>query len=114
MNQPFSLTADQFLILCGIMILGLVAAWAVAFHSMRGQSKLSAALFADGLFLRLLTVVFVVCAVFGLALVGRLTSEIATIFSGIVGYVLGSAKSEKTRDGGDTSPSASDQRSAGP
>jgi len=92
MTQPFAITADQFLILCGINTIGIVLAWGVVFYSLRSDKQLAEALFADGLSLKILTVVFIVCAVFDLALVGKLTGEISTIFSGIVGYVLGSTK----------------------
>lgn len=113
MDQAFTVTAGQFLLLCGMIIVGLVASWGITFYSMKGESKLAAALIADGLFLRMLTVVFVVCAVFGLGLVGRLTAEISTIFSGIVGYVLGSAKSDqssKTQDAKGSQQTGSDVR----
>jgi hypothetical protein len=48
MDQAFTVTAGQFLLLCGMIIVGLVASWGITFYSMKGESKLAAALGTGG------------------------------------------------------------------
>src|SRR6266853_544445 len=93
--EPLTLAPEQFVCLCIAFIIGLVLSWIAVFICLRNQPKALVALFAGGLFLRILTVLFIVCCAFGLALAGRLSAEVSTILAGIAGYVLGTARAEK-------------------
>lgn len=92
-----TITADQFLSLSVAIIVGLVIAWIALFYSLRSQPKILLALFADGLFLRMLTVVFIICAATGLAVADHLSAEVSAILAGIAGYVLGSGRPDRNR-----------------
>ena len=76
------------------MIIGLVICWCTIFFGLRSQPKILTTLFLSGLFLRLMTVIFILCATVGLALCDRLSSEVSTILAGIAGYVLGNSRSD--------------------
>jgi hypothetical protein len=93
-----TLTADQFLSLSIAMIIGITVAWTAVFLSLRSQPRVLLALFADGLFLRMLTVVFIICAASALAMIDQLSAEVTAILAGIAGYVLGSARTQRYGD----------------
>ena len=95
--EPLEFTTQEFVYLCTAFIVGLVISWIAVFVCLRNQPKTLLALFADGLIIRILTVVFIVCCAFGLALVGRLSAEVSTILAGISGYVLGGAHAQNKR-----------------
>ena len=101
-EEPITLGPEQFVHLCIAFIIGLVVSWIAVFVCLRNQPKALVALFAGGLFLRILTVLFIVCGAFGLALAGRLSAEVSTILAGICGYVLGTARADKRKPEDDT------------
>jgi len=80
------------LYLCFAAIGALVIGWVVAFATLRDKSDVMHGLLMEGNLLRLLTVVFVVLCTTLLAIMGKLNEAVAAIFSGIVGYVLGTLR----------------------
>ncbi len=95
--NPIELTrTDVLWVVIGVMVC-LTLAWSVTFWILRNKDKQIKALLLGGNALRLLTVILVVCATSILAVIGVLSEAVCAIFSGIVGYVLGSLTS-KTQD----------------
>jgi hypothetical protein len=79
-------------------ILGTVAVWRVR----EGAVKPMLQLIAQGDALRMLTVIFLVCATCGLVILGPIKGDhAATILSGIGGYVLGSGRTSGQRSKAD-------------
>lgn len=89
--QPIDLSSWQLVWLCVGMIGGLVIVTFVILARVGRGNELTSVL-CDGQPLRMLTVASIVASVLVLALAGRIDSQaVATILSGIAGYVLGSA-----------------------
>jgi hypothetical protein len=76
------------LILSVILNTGAVLALLIIFVSLWRSGQM-ATFIRDRNMLRALTVIVIVLAASTLAFVGRLTSEICTLFAGIAGYILG-------------------------
>jgi len=92
-----TITSREFLYLCTAVIIGIVIAWSITFVSLRNQPNVLTALLSDGLFLRLVTVVFIVCGAFGLAIMGKFSGEVTSIFSAVAGFVLGGVQKSKNK-----------------
>jgi hypothetical protein len=109
-NSTISITPEEhlllapvhFVYLCLAFTLGLVVCWVTIFVCLRNQPNTLEKLFSGGLFLRILTVLFIVCCAFGLELAGRMSPATGTILAGISGYVLGGARAEKKKPKEDT------------
>jgi hypothetical protein len=84
-----TLTADQFLILCGIVGGGIFASWAVFLVVLRGHPEILRTVFVGGFVLRMVTICFIVGSASILAAGKVATPEVFTILSGIAGFVLG-------------------------
>src|SRR5262245_50950724 len=81
--------SDNELYLAIALIIGFAICWSIAWVSLRGKDDAMKLLFGEGNLLRMMGIVFIVASVAYLAVVGKLSSEAATLFSGIAGYVLG-------------------------
>jgi len=101
------LSSQEFLWIIIAEISGVCVAWIALFWALRGQGTVLTKLFSEGFFLRMITVVFIVCAAGTLALGGRLSAELATILAGIAGFVLGGVdkKQEPQRSSSDEATS---------
>ncbi len=81
-----------------IIIVGAVCitvGWIAVFLLLRKQQGQLEVFLRDGNGVKLLTVVFVIFATTILAVMGALSEAVAAIFSGVVGYVLGSVRGTK-------------------
>ena len=85
-------TNVEFLYLMSAIIVGLLIAWLGLMYFVSRHKDALNTLFSDGNLLRMVTVVFIIAAASCLALIDKLSSELATLFSGVAGYVLGSMK----------------------
>jgi hypothetical protein len=83
------LSADQFLILCGIVGGGIFASWTVFLIVLRNQTEILRGVFEGGFVLRMVTICFIVGSASILAAGKVATPEVFTILSGIAGFVLG-------------------------
>jgi glucan phosphoethanolaminetransferase (alkaline phosphatase superfamily) len=83
------ITGNQFTIMVGIVSFVLCISFIVALIIIRRNNALFKEIFISGVFMRILTIVFIVVVVFFLSISGNITTESATILSGITGYVLG-------------------------
>lgn len=90
------ITAQYFVIICIALIAAITIGWASIFFFLRKQDAVLKSLLTEGLILRLLTVVFIIAGAGMLALADKLTGEVATILSGVAGYVLGGTKKGKS------------------
>ena len=93
--EKMTLTPEQFMYLAIVVTGGITVAWITLCVCFRSQPNVFLALFADALFLRTLTVVFIIIAALLLALTNHLSVEVTAILAGIAGYVLGSARAER-------------------
>ncbi|GJM17490.1 MAG: hypothetical protein DHS20C13_28170 [Thermodesulfobacteriota bacterium] len=87
------LTSNQFLILSLGTAAGLAISWLGLIFFVSKQEGALESLFKNGNLLRMLTVVFIISAAALLAVVNKLSAEVAAILSGIAGFVLGTMKS---------------------
>ena len=90
---PFT---NNFLIFSAILVFCLIICWGLFWRNFKTKPEIAAEIFKDQNILSILTVMFVVLFTGTLGLVSLIdSSTIAAIFSGIVGYVLGSINSSK-------------------
>lgn len=101
MSSETTVTLDSnqifWIILVGMICLAV--AWCVTFWALRNKVEQIRALFLEGNLLRLMTVIFVVFATSILAIMDSLNESVSAIFSGIVGYVLGSMRKQRSTKG---------------
>ena len=87
--------SNQIIFLSTTCAICMTVAWIVLFLTLRKQPEVLLALFNGGQILRLMTVMFIVTAITVLAMGGLFTQDLATIFAGIAGYVLGGVQRNK-------------------
>ncbi len=90
-----NISSDQFSYISISVIIGLAFSWVGLFFFLRKQPEVLRSLFGEGIFLRMITVVFIITSASMLALADKLSSEVSTILAGIAGFVLGGLKSTK-------------------
>lgn len=87
--MKIEIDGNQFTIMVGIVCFALCISFIVALIIIRKNNALVKEIFVSGVFMRILTIAFIVEVVFFLSISGNITTESATILSGIAGYVLG-------------------------
>lgn len=103
-SQQFSLHGMELIWFSLIVAFTTLGGWAVVFNVIQKKSETLGQLIAGGSFVQNLTVVGVVIATTSLGALGAMKGELcATVFSGIVGYVLGSMKARKSEANRDES-----------
>lgn len=85
-------TDGQILTLCIAILAAFTTCWLGVFFFIRKKPADVTAIITNDVTLRILTVVVVIVASGLLAILGRFSGEIAAIFSGIAGYVLGGGR----------------------
>jgi hypothetical protein len=97
-------------ILFGMAIVGFTIVGSIAFYrANQGQAKSFSLLFERGNFLRLATAVLIIVATIFLAAIGKLNAEgVASILSGVAGYVLGGMDRQAKEQAANTSAKSSD------
>lgn len=91
--EPFTL---NFLIFSAILVSGLVINWVFFWRTFKTKPEIAANVFREQNVLSVLTVMFIVVITGILGFLSLVdSSTIAAIYSGIVGYVLGSIKLSK-------------------
>ena len=82
-------TNTQFTFLIAWCVGALLLGWCITFAIIRKHPGQVNTALKDGLLPKLMTIILVLLATTVLALADKLTEAVAAIFSGIVGYVLG-------------------------
>ena len=98
MDAPLILTNTQFVFLVAWCVFVLLAGWCMTFFIIRKTPGQVETALKDGLLPKLLTIILVLLATTILALTGKMTEATAAIFSGVVGYVLGTTNTPRRAD----------------
>ncbi len=88
-----------WMVLC--TMLGLVVAWGIFFLCMKPDTKGMVAIIQEGMLLRMLTVVFIICSTATLVTIDKFTAEVSTVYAGIAGFVLGGVQYRKRCEKGE-------------
>ena len=81
--------SEYELYLAIVVVVAFTICWGIAWKTLNGKDDALRIVFGEGHLLRMMTVVLIIVAAAYLALVGKLSSEVATLFAGVAGYVLG-------------------------
>jgi ABC-type thiamin/hydroxymethylpyrimidine transport system permease subunit len=95
--SKIDLTGNQIYWLIIVGIAAFAVGWCVTFYLLRNKEESLKSLLADGNALKIVTVMFIIFATGLLAILNKFDQSVSTIFSGIVGYVLGTMR--RKRDG---------------
>lgn len=90
---PITLTSNQIVILSFLATGGLCILWIAFWIAVRTSGEKVSEILLNQSFFKTVTVMGVIAGVVVLALAGRIDGDLtASIFAGIVGYVLGATK----------------------
>jgi len=88
-ESQLTLTSTEFLILAiGIMV-SMLAGVSALYWVIKGDKESTKKLLQNDFLVRMITIISIISAAGMLALAGRLDSEVATILSGVAGFILG-------------------------